>query len=54
LTTFFSKGEDIHKRLQELDAKDDESELDEVGREERKWLLSYQRQNNLSQETIFQ
>jgi len=34
--TRFSIGEDIQKRIQELDAKEDKSELDEVGREERK------------------
>ena len=35
----FQQGEEIQKRLYELDPKDDESELDKVGREERKWLL---------------
>jgi len=44
----FQQGEEIHKRLQELDTKDNESELPEVGREERKWLLVEQKRNNLS------
>jgi len=35
----FQQGEDIYKRIQELYIKDDESELDEVGKEKRKWLL---------------
>ena len=44
----FSRGMKSKKRIHELDAKDDESELDEVGREERKWLLAELRSNNLS------
>jgi len=50
----FQQGDEIQKRIHELDAKDDESELDEVGREERKWLLAELRSNNLSQEAIYQ
>ena len=50
----FHQGEDIHKRIHKLGAKDDESEFDEVGREKRKWLLSEQRRNNLTQKALFQ
>jgi len=49
----FQQRDEIQKRIHELDAKDDESELDEVGREERKWLLAELRSNNLSQEAIY-
>jgi len=48
----FQQGEDLQRRIQELDEKDDESELDETGREERKWLLAEQRRNSHSQEVI--
>jgi len=50
----FQEGEEIQKRIQKLDTKDDESELDEVGREERKLLLTKLSRNSLSQEALLQ
>jgi len=45
-------GEDLQKKIQKLDAKDDEDDLDEEGWEDRKWLLAEQRKNNHRQEAL--
>lgn len=47
-------GEDLQKKIQELDSKDDDSELGEEGREERKLLLAEHRRNNHCQEALLQ
>ena len=48
------EGEDIQRRIQELDAKDDESDLEKDGREERRLLLTEQRRNSHRQEMLLQ
>jgi len=45
-------GEILQKKIQELDARDDEDNLDESGREERRILLVEQSQNFFKQEAI--
>lgn len=44
----------IHRRIQELDARVDESNLEEDGKEERRLLLVEQRRNRHKQETQLQ
>jgi len=45
-------GEELQKKMQELDARDEESELDEQGMEERRFLLAEQSRNNFKQEVV--
>jgi len=47
-------GEDIQRRIQDLDVRDNESELDEEGREEERILLAEQRRTKHSQELLLQ
>jgi len=44
--------EGLHKRIFELDARDDENELDESGREERRLLLADFNRNPFKQEAV--
>ena len=46
------EGELLQNKIQELDAKDDESVLDEFGREERRFLLVEQSRNMFKQEVV--
>jgi len=45
-------GEIIQKKIQELDARDDENDLDEFGREEMRLLLAEQNRNLFKQEAV--
>jgi len=46
------EGESIQKKIEELDARDDQSELDELGREDRRLLLAEHSRNLFRQEAI--
>jgi len=45
-------GEELRKKIQKLGARDDESELDDSGREERRLLLAEQSRNLSKQEVV--
>lgn len=47
-------GEDIFRRIQELDERDDESDIVEEERKERRMLLVEQRRNEYIQEVLLQ
>jgi len=49
---FNQEGDESQKKIQDLDARDDENELDDVGREERRLLLAQQSQSFFKQEAI--
>ena len=46
-------GEVLQKKIQDLNARDDEDSLDAAGREERKFLLAEQNRNLIKQEVVF-
>jgi len=48
------EGDELQKKIQELDTRNDESVLDEFGREERRLLLAEQSQNLFKQEAVVQ
>jgi len=46
------EGDKLQKKIQDLDARDDESELDNVGWEERRMLLAHQSRNFYKQKVV--
>jgi len=48
------EGDELQKKIQELDTRDDENVLDEFGREERRLLLAEQSWNLLKLEAVVQ
>ena len=52
LGTVNQEGDLLQKKIQEMDTRDDESDLDEFGREDKRLLLAEQSQDLFKQEAI--